>query len=58
MAGALGVPEFWNVYRSLDDRSTIVADYRLLVRQVRDGRGGLMRAARLTFDTGRELLRF
>lgn len=47
---ALGPDRFWNIYRSLDDRSSAFADYMLLMRQLGGGPRSLSRRARLTVD--------
>jgi hypothetical protein len=48
--GALGPAGFWEIYRSLDDRSTIAADYWRLMQQLGQGDGAWSRRARLTLD--------
>ena len=48
MVPVLGPDRFWDIYQSLDDRSSAFADYGLLMRQL--GRGSSARRARLTSD--------
>lgn len=50
MPHALGVQAFWSVYRTLDDRGTIWADFGAIVKSVSRGPGGSRRAARLMAD--------
>jgi hypothetical protein len=57
MVSALGPDRFWEIYRSLGDRRTILADYRLLMGQLMAGRHPLRRGARLTSDMVVERLR-
>lgn len=45
-----GVDPFWEIYRSLDDRSSAFADFRLLMRQLGEGDGSSARRARLASD--------
>ena len=50
MPAALGTEHFWTLYRGLDDRSTIRHDFSLIVKQMRQGPLGWLRALRLTLD--------
>jgi hypothetical protein len=56
MPGIIGEAAFWDIYRSLDDRSTIGQDLSALLKQVGRGPGGLARAVRLTVDATRHAL--
>jgi hypothetical protein len=47
---ALGADRFWQVYRSLDDRSTAWLDYALLMRQLGSGHQATWRRMRLSLD--------
>jgi hypothetical protein len=55
MIPSLGIDRFWEIYRSLDDRSSAYADYALLMRQL--GRRSSGRRARLTSDRLKAALR-
>jgi hypothetical protein len=57
MVPALGSDRFWEIYRSLDERSTALVDYPLLMRQLHAGRKSAARRARLTLDRMRGWLR-
>jgi hypothetical protein len=46
----LGVEAFWELYESLDDKSTARVDYRTLMRQLGDGRSPARRRCELTKD--------
>jgi hypothetical protein len=46
----LGEERFWNLYRTLDERSAVGSDYRLLMRQVAAGSRSLRRRVRLLSD--------
>jgi hypothetical protein len=56
MVSILGPDEFWEIYRSLDDRSTVFTDYRLIMRQLGSRSGELKKQARLTVDRLRHSL--
>ena len=56
MIPALGPERFWELYSTLDDRSTAFVDYRLLMRQLGVGRSAAARRARLTADRMLNLL--
>lgn len=56
MPQAIGVDAFWQVYCTLDDRSTIWRDFTAIVRQTGRGRGGLQRATRLAADRARHTI--
>jgi hypothetical protein len=55
MIPTLGEDRFWNIYRSLDDRSTVWRDLALLLRQIR-GRDGLGRRFRLLANAAKDVL--
>lgn len=57
MIPLLGVDRFWEIYRTLDDRSTAATDYWLLMRQLGTGEGAWRRRARLTMDVLKKLFR-
>jgi hypothetical protein len=50
MVSVLGPDRFWQIYGTLDDKRTILVDYRRLMRQVGNGRGAMKRRTRLTLD--------
>jgi hypothetical protein len=50
MIALFGADDFWQVYRTLDDRSTTLVDYRLLMRQFGRGSSAARRKIRLTGD--------
>lgn len=50
MPQAIGVQRYWNLYRGLDDRSTIRHDFAAILKQVRQGHGGWRRVLRLILD--------
>lgn len=50
MPRVIGIDTFWNLYRALDDRSTVWNDFATILHQVRQGRGGMGRALRLIAD--------
>lgn len=50
MPDIVGPEQFWDIYRNLDDRTNVRHDYRTLLSQLACGKGGLKRAAGLTFD--------
>lgn len=50
MPQTIGVDAFWDVYRNLDDPSTIQHDFSAIFKQLIKGRGGWKRALRLTID--------
>ena len=56
MVEVLGEERFWELYETLDDRTTIFTDYRLLMRQAGSGSNGLRRRTRLTIDGARRLI--
>ena len=53
----VGAERFWEIYRSLDDRSTAWTDYRLLMRQLGSGERAAARRVRLSMDRVRALAR-
>lgn len=57
MAEVLGEDRLWALYRTLDERTAVFTDYRLLMRQAGRGATGLCRRARLTLDLSKRLLR-
>lgn len=50
MPRAIGLEGFWTLYQELDDRSTLRHDFSSILRQIGQGRGGLVRALRLMLD--------
>ena len=50
MIRALGADQFWEVYRTLDDRTSATIDYGLLFRQFGRGSNPVRRRLQLTFD--------
>ncbi|MES2159349.1 MAG: DUF5672 family protein [Pseudomonadota bacterium] len=50
MPRAIGVEAFWDVYRTLDDRSTTNHDFADILRQMWQGRGGGVRVCRMIAD--------
>lgn len=50
MPQVLGVERFWDIYRTLDDRSSIRHDLGPLLRNVRQGKNRTGRVARMLFD--------
>lgn len=50
MPRVIGVEAFWDIYRTLDDRGTARHDLAVIMKQVAQGRGGLLRALRLIVD--------
>lgn len=50
MLPVLGAERFWEIYRSLDDRSTAWIDYRLLMSQLGSGDRAIRRRMRLSID--------
>ncbi|QIK78090.1 hypothetical protein G7077_03345 [Sphingomonas piscis] len=46
----LGPEKFWSLYRSLDDRTSAAADWRLLVRQMGGSKAALGRQMRIALD--------
>jgi len=57
MISALGPDAFWEVYRTLDDKSTALLDYRGLMSQLRSGRASTSRRYELTKDRIGAMLR-
>jgi hypothetical protein len=50
MPRMLGVDRFWEIYRTLDERSTIRHDFADVLKQVAQGQGGVGRALQLLAD--------
>ncbi len=50
MPQTIGAEPFWRLYCDLDDRGTIRHDFRLILKQIKRGKGGWARALRLTLD--------
>jgi hypothetical protein len=50
MIPTLGADAFWEIYQSLDDRTTAAADFRLLYRQLGTGAHAARRRAKLAAD--------
>ncbi|MFT3975862.1 MAG: DUF5672 family protein [Sphingomonas bacterium] len=57
MPRAIGVESFWQVYRQLDERSSVHHDFRHLLREVGRGRERTSRAARMIADRIGAILR-
>lgn len=56
MIRVLGEERFWSIYRTLDDRSTVHTDLRLLIGQIGSGPNRLKRRSRLLLDRMKDLL--
>lgn len=50
MVEAIGTDNFWDVYRGLDDRTTVFVDYWKILRQLGVGRDSTSRRIQLTAD--------
>lgn len=50
MPCAIGVEAFWQIYRALDDRSTVRHDFVSLLKEVGRGPGGSLRMTRMIVD--------
>jgi membrane protease YdiL (CAAX protease family) len=50
MPRAVGTEAFWQIYRHLDDRSTVRHDFASIVKALKHGSGGFSRMARMTVD--------
>lgn len=50
MLRVIGVEAFWDIYRGLDDTGTVRHDFPMLLNQIRRGRGGSARMARMILD--------
>lgn len=50
MPRAIGAANFWQLYRGLDDRSTIMRDIISILRDVGGGSGGALRATLIALD--------
>ena len=50
MPTAIGVDAFWEVYRGLDDRSTLANDFGSILKDVRGGSQPVSRSARMVID--------
>lgn len=50
MPRMLGVDRFWEIYRTLNERSTIRHDFAAVLKQVAQGQGGVGRALQLLAD--------
>lgn len=50
MPHAVGLEQFWNLYRELDDRGTIWHDFPAILKDVSHGSGGFQRVARMVAD--------
>ena len=57
MIPVLGIERFWEIYRTLEDRSTAAIDYWLLMRQLGSGARSWSRRARLTIDMLKRFLK-
>lgn len=58
MPQALGTDQFWEIYRELDDRSTIWHSFRGIICAIGRGPNGVYRVARLLMDRARSLFTF
>lgn len=50
MPGVLGVDEFWHIYQSLDDKTSVFHDLGYIIRQIISRPAGLRRSMRLAAD--------
>jgi hypothetical protein len=57
MARLFGVRDFWDLYRTLDDRSTIRHDFGTVLNQLWPGKGGAGRALKLLADRAADAMR-
>jgi hypothetical protein len=57
MIPALGADAFWELYESLDEKSSALLDYRLLMSQLRRGQSPRARQLKLTRDRVAAMLR-
>jgi hypothetical protein len=57
MLEILGRERFWALYDTLDERSSALTDYRLLLGESGRGSNGLGRRARVIFDRAKQLIR-
>jgi len=57
MIPLFGADRFWQTYDSLDDRSTVFHDFRLLMRQLGSGKSAAKRRLELSLDLVRSRLR-
>ncbi len=57
MPRLLGVESFWDLYRTLDDRSTIRHDLGRVLKQLWNGKGGAGRALQLLADRAADAMR-
>ena len=57
MIPLLGPDRFWEIYCTLDHRSTALLDYGLLMRQLGTGRDAAARGSRLTLDLLRDFFK-
>jgi hypothetical protein len=57
MPHLFGVQAFWQIYGTLDERSTIRHDFSALLKQLVRGRGGYGRAIQLIVDRMRDAMR-
>ncbi|WP_354958508.1 DUF5672 family protein [Sphingobium sp. CECT 9361] len=54
MPRTIGVEAFWQVYRDLDDRSTIKRDFMAILKIVGRGAGGASRMGRMILDLAKQ----
>jgi hypothetical protein len=57
MPRAIGTEAFWNIYRDLEERSTLNRDFSKLLRDISMGKHGGARAGRMIIDRFREAVR-
>ena len=50
MPYVVGVADFWDIYRTLDDRGTVRHDFGTVMKQMAQGRGGLLRVLQMLVD--------
>lgn len=56
MPRAIGTDTFWEVYRELDDRSSLAPDFVALLKALQDGRSPILRSLRMVTDRACEAL--
>ncbi len=57
MPDVLGFETFWEIYRKLDDRTSVRHDVFSLIKQLSVGPGGVSRAFRLALDYAKDTIR-
>ena len=56
MPAALGIEEFWRIYKMLDDRSSIARDFQTLMKSLQYGRNSVTRSLQMIIDRLRDSL--